>query len=118
MNRIQDENETDSNTASWPEVEHIQSANGVNWIDFNKAILLVKEQPIELIIDTGSPNTIIPPINNPKKLTQTMRCFVDVNKNPIKYKGEEWAEVKTEKCKVTIPKLRTKIHNHYWALTG
>ena len=60
-------------------------------------------QPIENIIDTGSPNTIIPLIINPKKLTETTKCFVDVNKNPIKFKGEALVEVKIEKSTVALP---------------
>ena len=88
VNRIQDKNETDSSTEQWPEVDHIQSTNGVNRIDFYNAILLVEGQPTEFIIDTGSPVTIIPPIFNPKKMKKTTRCFVDVNNNPVKFKGE------------------------------
>ena len=86
---------------------NIQSTNGVNRIDFNKAILL-EGQPIEFINDTGSPITIIPPIINQKKLTKTTKCFVDVNKNPIKFKGEALVEVKTEKSKVLLPILITE----------
>ena len=73
MNRVHEEDETDSNTEPWPEVDHIQSTNGVNRIDFYKATLLVEGQPIEFIIDTGSPITIIPPIINLKKLTKTKK---------------------------------------------
>ena len=40
-----------------------------------------------------------------------MRCFVDVNKNPIKFKGEALVEVKTEKSKVTFPVLITENKN-------
>ena len=54
VNRIQKESSTDSNTESWPEIDHIQAVNGINWIDFYKAILLVQGQPIEFVIDTGS----------------------------------------------------------------
>ena len=46
MTRIQEKNETDSNTEPWPEVDHIQPTNGVNWTYFYKAILLVEGQPI------------------------------------------------------------------------
>ena len=98
-NRIENENETGSNTVPRPEVDHIQSANGVNRIDFYKAILLVEGQPIEFIVDTGSPITVIPPIINPKKLRKTTRCFEDINKNPKKVNGEALVEVKTEKAK-------------------
>ena len=99
MNRIQEENETDSNTKLWPEVDHIQSVNSVNRIDFYDAILSVEGQPIEFIIDTGSPDTIIPPIISPKKLMQTTKCFVDANKNATKFKGEILVKVKTEKAR-------------------
>ena len=108
VNRIHEEDETDSNTESWPEVDHIQSTNGVNRIEFYKAILLVEGQPIEFIIDTGSPITIIPPIINSKKLAKTAKCFVDVNKNPIKFKGEALVEVKTEKSRVMLSCLVTE----------
>ena len=84
FSRIQKEASTDSNTESWPEVDHIQSVNGINRVDFYKAILLVQGQPIGFIIDTGSPVTIIPPKTNPSEIHKTTQCFVDVNKNPIK----------------------------------
>ena len=105
VNRIQEE-DTGSNTESWPEIDHIQSVNGINRVDFYKAILLVDGQPIEFIIDIGSPVTIIPPIINPKEIKATSKCFVDVNKNPIKFIGE--AMIKTEKTKVTLPILITE----------
>ena len=60
VSRIQKEPTTDRNTGSWPEIDHIQSVNGINRIDFYKATLLVQGQPIEFIIDTGSPVLIIP----------------------------------------------------------
>ena len=102
MNRIREENETDNDTEPWPEVDHIQSTNGVNRIDIYKEILLVEGQPIEFIIDTESSFTVIRPIINPKKLTKTTRFFVDVNKNPTKFKVEALVEIKTEKSKVTL----------------
>ena len=96
MNRIQEE-DIGSNTEPWPEIDHIQSVNGIIRIDFYKTILLVERQPIEFIIDTGSPVTIIPPIINPKNMKATPKCNVDVNKNPIKFKGEAMVEVKAER---------------------
>ena len=107
VNRIQRE-DTGSNTESSPEIDHIKSVHGINRVDFYKAILLVEGQPIEFIIDTGSPVTIIPPIINPKEIKATSKCFVDVNENPIKFKGEAMVEVKTEKTKITLPILITK----------
>ena len=97
VTRVQKEPSTDSNTESWLEIDHIQSVNGINCIDFYKAILLVQGQPIEFIIDTGSPVTIIPPIINSAELHKTTKSFVDVNKNPINFKGEAMVEVKKEK---------------------
>ena len=97
VNRIHDEDETDCNNQPWSEVDHIQSTNGVNRIDFYKAILFIQGQPTEFIFDTGYPITILSPIINPKKLTKTSKCFVDFNKNPIKFNGEALVEVKTEK---------------------
>ena len=67
VNRIQEEQETGSNTNPLPEVDHIQSANSANRIDIYKAVLLVDGQPIGFVIDIGSPVTSIPPIINPKK---------------------------------------------------
>ena len=96
VSRIQKEPTTDSNTESWPEINHIQSVNGINRIDFYKAILLVQGQPIEFIVDTDSPVTIIPPIISPIEIHKSTKSFVDVNKNPIKFKGEAMVEVKTE----------------------
>ena len=68
-------------------------------------------QPIEFIIDTGSPVTIIPPINTPKQIKATSKCFVDVNKNPIEFNGKAIVEVKTEKTKVMLPILITEKKN-------
>ena len=117
MNRIQDENETDRNTEPWPEVDHIQSTNGVNRIDFYKATLFVEGQRIEFIIDTESPITIIPPIINPKIPMETTRCFVDVNKNPIKFKGEALVEVKTEKKQSNFSNTHNR-EQKYTNITG
>ena len=113
MNRIQEDKGTDSNTEPWPEVDHIPPINGVKRIEqyFYKAILLMEKQPKELIIDTGSPITIIPPIISPKKLMKPTKCFVDINKNPIKIKGEALVEVKTEKNEVVLWILITENKN-------
>ena len=111
VNRIQKEPSTDSNTEPWPEIVHIQAVNGINRIDFYKAILLVQGQPIEFIIDTGSPARIIPPIIDSAEIRRTTKSFVDVNKNPIKFKGETMVEVKTEKSKITLPILKTENKN-------
>ena len=108
VSRVQNEPSTDSNTESWPEIDHIQSVNAINRIDFYKAMLLVQGQPIGFIIDTGSPVTIIPPLFNTAEICRTTKSFVDVNKNPIKFKGEAMVEVKTEKSKVTLPILITE----------
>ena len=111
VNRIQKEPSTDSSTESWPEIDHIQAVNGINRIDFHKAILLVQGQPIEFIIDTGSPVTIIPPMLNTAEIHKTTKSFVDVDKNPIKFKAETMVEVKTEKSKITLPILITENKN-------
>ena len=91
------EEDIGSNTEPWPEIDHIQSINGIIRIDLYKTILLVERQRIEYIIDTGSPVTIIPPIMNPKNMKAFPKCNVDVNKNPIKFKGEAMVEVKAER---------------------
>ena len=44
---------SDSNTEPWPEIDHIQSVNGINRVDFYKAVILVHSHSIEFIIDTG-----------------------------------------------------------------
>ena len=111
VSRVAEAISSDSNTEPWPEIDHIQSVNGINRVDFYKAILLVHGQPIEFIIDTGSPVTVIPPIINPIEMKKTTKTFVDVNKNPIKFKGEAMVEVKTEKSKETLPILITENKN-------
>ena len=90
VSRIPKEPTTDNDTESWPEIDHIQSVNDINRIDFYKAILMVQGQPIESIIDTGSSMTKMPPIFSPIEVHKTTKCFVDVNNNPIKFKGEPW----------------------------
>ena len=107
VSRIQKDPTTDSNTELWPEIDHIQCVNGINRIDFYKVILLVQGQPIEFFIDTGSSVTTIPPIISPIEIHKTTKSFVDVNKNPLKFKGEAMVEVKTEK------KQRRLTHIHY-----
>ena len=92
VSRIKEISTSDSQTESWPEIDHIQSVNGISRVDFYKAILLVQGQPIEFIIDTGSPVTIIPPIINALEIRKTTKCFVDVNKNLIRFKGEALVE--------------------------
>ena len=111
VSRIQKETTTESSTESWPEIDHIQSVNGINRIDFYKAILLVHGQPIDFIIDTGSPVTIIPPIISPVETHKTTKSFVDVNKNPIEVKGGAMVEVKTEKSKEILSILVTENKN-------
>ena len=106
VSRVTEAVTSDSNTEPWPEIDHIQSVNGINRVDFYKTILLVHGQPIEFI-DTGSPVTLIPPIINPVEMKKTTKTFVDVNKNPIKFKGEAMVEVKTEKSKEILPILVT-----------
>ena len=75
-------------------------------------------QPIEFISDTGSPTYIIPPIINPKELKKATKCFVDVNKNPIKFKSEALVEAKTEKSRVVLPMLITEKKHTTIALIG
>ena len=111
VSRIKKVASSDSSTEPWPEIDHIQSVNGVNRVDFYKTILLVHGQPIEFIIDTGSPVTIILPIITPKEMKETTKTFVDVNKNPIKFKGEAMVELKTESSKETQPILITENKN-------
>ena len=69
---------------------------------------MVDRQPIEFVIDTGSPVTIIPPIINPTHIKETTNPFVNVNTNPIKFKGEAIVEVKTEKSNEKLPILITE----------
>ena len=83
VSRIKEMTSSDSSTEPWPEIDHIQSVNGVNRVDFYKTILLVHGQLIEFIIDTGSPVTVVPPIITPKEIKKTTKSFVEVNKNPI-----------------------------------
>ena len=55
--------------------------------------------------------TILPTIINPKEIKVTSKCFVDMNKIPIKFKGEAMVEIKTEKAKITLPILITEKKN-------
>ena len=111
VNRIQEKQTADSHTESWPEIDHIQSVNSYNRVNFYKVILLVQGQPIDFFIDIGSPVTKIPPIINPIEVKKTTKCFVDVNKNSIKFKGEAMVERKTEKSKEVLSKLVTENKN-------
>ena len=111
VSRKNEATSSDSNTEPWPEIDHIQSVNGINRVDFYKTILLIQGQPIEFIIDTGSPVTIIPPIFDVTKIKKPTKNFVDVNKNPIKFKEEVLVEVETKKSKQILPILITESKN-------
>ena len=116
VSRVKEATSSGTNTEPWPEIDHIQSVSGVNRVDFYKAILFVQGQPKEFIIDTGSPVTIIPPKITSTEIKKTTKTFVDVNKNPIKFKGEPMVEVNTEKAKrnCLFSLQTTKTFSHYW----
>ena len=111
VSRINGAPSSDSNTESWAKIDHIQSVNGINRVDLYKAILLVQGQPVEVFIDTGLPVTPIPPIIIPTDIKKTTKNFADVNKNPIKIKGEAMVVLKTEKSKKILPVLITENKN-------
>ena len=111
VNRISEAPTSGSNTESWLVIDHTQSVNGINRVDFYKAILLVQGQPIEFIIDTGFPVKIIPQKINPTEKKKTTKSFVDVNKNSKNIQGEAMVEVKTEKRKELLPILITENKN-------
>ena len=111
VSRVKEATSSDNNTEPRSEIDHILPVNGVNRVDFYKATLLVQGQPIEFIIDTGSPVTIVPPIITSTEIKKTTKIFMDVNKNPIKFKGEAMVEMKTEKSKETLPILITENKN-------
>ena len=111
VSRIKEVVSSDSSTEPWPEIDQIQSVNGVNRVDFYKTILLIHGQPIEFIIDTGSPVTIVPPIITPKEIKKTTKNLRRREQNPIRLKGEAMVEVKTEKSKETLPILITENKN-------
>ena len=48
---------------------------------------------------------------NPKDIKTTPKLYIDVNNNPIKFKGEAMDEVKTERNKMTLPILITETEN-------
>ena len=64
---------------------------------------------MEFYIDTASPVTIITPVINSIETRKTTKCFVDVNKNPINFKGEALVEV--TKIKEVLPMLITENTN-------
>ena len=111
VNRMRIEDVLNNNTVSRPEKDQIQSVNDIFRIDFHKATLLVQGQPIDFIIDTSSPVTKFLPLFNPKETHKTTTCFVDVNKNPVKFKGEAMMEVRTETSEETLPILTTENRN-------
>ena len=116
INRVREAPTSESNSESWPK----ESVNAINRVDFYKAILLVQGQPIECIIDTGSPVSIIPPVIIPTEIKKASKSFVDVNKYPIKFEGKAMVEVKTEKVRkyCQYSKTKAKIHNHCWVWIG
>ena len=80
------------------------------------ALILVEGQPIEFIIDTGSPVSIITTIIKPKNMKTTPKSYVDVKKNPMNFKGKAMVEVKTERNSDTADTNHGK--RKYSTLTG
>ena len=66
--------------------------------------------------EAGKRKQNVPPIINPTHIKETTKCFVDINKNPITFKGEAIVEVKTgksnENCHYLSRKIKTQ--NGYW----
>ena len=85
VSRIQKEPTTESSTESWPEIDHIQTVNGINRIDFYKAILLVHGQPIEFIIETGSEVQT-------EKSKVILSILITENKNTQPLLGLDWLD--------------------------
>ena len=92
-------------------MDHIQSVNGINRVDFYKTILLVHGQPIEFIIDTGSPVTIIPPVIDLTEVKKNNKNICGRKQESNKIQGGAMVEVKTEKSREILPILITENKN-------
>ena len=78
--------------------------------DYIYVTLLVNNAPIELIIDSGSPVTLIPKrlLNEITKVKKLNNDYKDVNDNKIEFIGRTNATVKTNSTTLQLPLLITK----------
>ena len=114
---IQDETASSASNDNWtPDkihliLERIQATTSTRTKEkFFTKRLLVNNQPIEFIIDSGSPVTIIPnrEFNRSTELRPVKNQYKDVNDNDILFVGQTIAEVETEMGKLQLPLLVTK----------
>ena len=78
--------------------------------DFYNATLLVNNVPIKVIIDSGSPVTLIPEclFNDKTTIKPLKTTYKDVNNQRIEFTGQTNALVKTNKETIELPLLITK----------
>ena len=71
---------------------------------------MVSNAPIQFIIDSGSPVTLIPQRlrNSITKVEKMNANYKDANDNKIEFEGQTTATVKTNKTTLQLPLLITK----------
>ena len=78
--------------------------------DFFHATLLFNDVPIKIIIDSGSPVTLIPQklFKDFSEVTKLNTSYKDVNDNKIEFRGQTLATVKLNNTTLQLPLLITK----------
>ena len=113
--RITKENTTRRKSSSSAEEDNwdynkIQSINNKKKGDYFHVTLLVNNAPIKLIVDSGSPVTLIPqrPFNEITKVEKVETNYKDVNNNTIEFVGSTEAMVRTNNTTLQLSILITK----------
>ena len=90
-------------------IKSINATSGEDKRNFFTVTLLVNEQPIKFIIDSGSPISLIPKekFKQTTKLTKIKNKYKDVNNNFIEFEGETIATVKSNGKQFELPLLIT-----------
>ena len=88
----------------------IQSINNKKKGDYFHVTLLVNNAPIKIIVDSGSPVTLIPQrlFNEITKVKKLETNYKDVNNNTIEFVGSTEAMVRTNNTTLQLPLLITK----------
>ena len=109
--RIQYVDKTSSSAEenNW-DYDKIQSVNNKKKDDYIYLLLLVNNEPIKFIIDSGSPVTLIPQrlFDNITKVEKMNTNYKDVNDNKIEFVGQTTATVKINKTTLQLPLLITE----------
>ena len=122
INHIADEEAVSADEDDWTpnKIHSIQQkinsmgATNKNGIPFFKRTLMVNNRPKKLIVDTGSPVTLIPKLNFNKitAIKLVSEDHRDVNDNKIKFEGKTLANIEIDGKSKQLELLITTKHTH------